>query len=908
MACLTIKKRKRLSDLQAKHPNVQFDLRFSSDPSVTVTAATSSAKGKTQPAPQTAAAIVRLSGFLDAVNPAKKDILAVQLHATHAELDVSEDPKILGVLLSSRPSNATAATEEQGESDQSDRPTALKAIEDDCDVNINVSRESLLLEIRGLKEGVAEASQRLKDIIYANKEVEETMQLLWCAWFGCVFARNGDKLRILTKFLGVKISEESMKKTEKFGTIKIKGTYTKVHAAMKHINSIVEQHMSDTACIELKEQHLVPIILGKNGAGIKSIREKYPTAEIDMDSYQSGEHVIYVHSNSAETVRVVRSHLESIIEANFEAEYKLTEDCAIQLKSQKGTATRNKIIQDLGLMMYIDKSNRFLKLRGLKPMVASGLQILREFCDSFLVAKIPYLEEDYLTMSHVFKGPDGKEEGQSVLKKIEVEHDVDISASRKELYLRVQGAPVAVAAAVKAIQNFIAGDANSGSIVIDIGNSNSVSAALIGKSGANIKKIEEEFKVKCDLNQSRKTFRICGSSSNAQNAKTHVLSFIDNLKVSEPMQLSAAASLTQQESDAILKLASDIFGVEIVQAKSTAANGTAVDIKGPFAAVQEAKAFLSSRFARIDQRRIPLLQKNSFDRLLQGVAISKKDSISLKQIQSKYSSVEIIFSDTVGGCYLELKGPEGAVSQAFAEVLSLVESVLRLEFAALRDFSVPFLHETINSQSLREVREKGVRVEFDRVLGHVYLAGPQELLPVARSLLMDKFAAWTSLNAALDIEEFMVPLIVGKNGSNIRVWTDEAKVALQVNKRLLKLEIKGTSAEVVTAAQAILAEKIEKLRKQHWELAMDAELVGIIIGKQGAVINKIRQDSGAHIEIDAVTRILKVRHLQLYLRSNRIASGIHITCVGVWQGVCCRAGPRVDKHSVGGIPTEEASH
>jgi hypothetical protein len=254
------------------------------------------------------------------------------------------------------------------------------------------------------------------------------------------------------------------------------------------------------------------------------------------------------------------------------------------------------------------------------------------------------------------------------------------------------------------------------------------------------------------------------------------------------MQLSAAASLTKQESDAILKLTSDIFGVEIVPAKATAANSTAVDIKGAFAVVQESKAFLANRFSCIDQRRIPLLHKNSFDQLLQGLTISKKDSISLKQIQSKYSTVEITFSDTTGGCSLEVKGPDDTVSQAFAELLHLVERVLRLEFVALRDFSVPFLLETINTQSLRELREKGVNVEFDRVLGHVYLAGPHELLPVARSLLTDKFAAWTSLNKSLDIEEFMVPLIVGKNGSNIGVWTEEAKVALQVNKRLLKLE------------------------------------------------------------------------------------------------------------------------
>ena len=858
LACLTMKKRKRLSDLQAKHSSVQLDLRFTNDPSVTIPAAIS-AKGKAPPAPQVAAAIVRLSGFLDAVNSAKKDILNVQLLAMHLELDVSEDPKVLGVLLSSRPSKAAAAADDQGESDQSDRPTALKAIEDECDVNINVSKESLLLEIKGLKDGVVEASQRLRGIIYANKEIEETMQLLWFAWYTRVFSRNGDKLRILTKFLGVKITEENMKKTEKFGTIKIKGTYTKVHAAMKHIEMIVEQHMSDTACVELKEQYLVPIILGKNGTGIKAIREKYPTAEIDIDSYQSGEHILYIHSASVETIRVVKIHLESIIEANFEAEFKLTEDCAIQLKSQKGTATRNKIIQDLGLMMYIDKSNLYLRLRGLKHMVASGMQILTEFCDSFVVTKIPYVEEDYLTLSHVLKGQDGKEEGQSMLKKIEIEHDVDISASRKELYLRVQGNPLSVAAAAKAIQNFIAGDENSGSIVINIGNSNSVSAALIGKSGANIKKIEEEFKIKCDLNQSRKTFRICGPSQNAQNAKAHVLTFIDNLKVSEPMELTASASLSKQESDAILKLASEIFAVEISPAKNNATNNIVVDIKGAFAAVQESKAFLSNRFARMDQRRIPLPHTNSYDQLLQGFVISKRESISLNLIQAKFSKVQIVLSNTAGGCSLEVKGPEETVSLAFAELLALVDLVLPHEFTAIRDLSLPFLLETIHSPSLREVKEKGVNVDFDRVQGHVYLAGPNELLLVARDVVMDRFAVWTSLNSTLDIEEFMLPLIVGKNGSNIGVWTEEAKVALKVNKRLLKLDIKGASSEVVAAAKVTLAEKIEKLRKQHWELAIDAELVGIVIGKQGVVINKIRQDSGAHIEIDPTTKILKVR-------------------------------------------------
>ena len=175
--------------------------------------------------------------------------------------------------------------------------------------------------------------------------------------------------------------------------------------------------------------------------------------------------------------------------------------------------------------------------------------------------------------------------------------------------------------------------------------------------------------------------------------------------------------------------------------------------------------------------------------------------------------------------------------------------------------------------------EIGVAAIFDRIIGQVFLAGKRESLMAVRSSLSEKFTQWSALNTDLDVKEFMLPLIVGKNGANILAWSEETKVSLQVNKRLLKLEIRGSSAELVAAAKTTLQDKIEGLLRQHWEVALDADAVGIVIGKQGVVINKIRQESGAHIEIDPATKIVKV----LTVRSTRCSASKSSSICSRWM-------------------------
>lgn len=860
-------KRRKLVELQTKHPAVQVELKYGNDSSSAAPAPSTGAKGKPSAVPATVAATVRLTGFRMAVDAAKKDVLDIQKSATHVELDISGDPKILPVLLSTRPVVTTAEDGTQNEVDPADtRPSALKVIEEDCGVNINLSRESMLIEVKGLRDGVNEACRRLREIIFANKEVEEEMVIERYLWLSCMLGKGGQTLRILSKFLNVRISvpEDSGKKGEATVGMKIKGTYGKVTAAITHIKAIIEQYLAESACIDIQDDYLIPIVLGKAGAGIKAIRERFPNADIDIEGNQKGACKIYIHSQSPETVKVVKAHIESILEQNFEAELTLSEDCAIQLKSQKGAETRAKVLQELGLFMNIDKSNQSLRLRGPRAQVSVGLAVIQGFCESFRVEKIHYQEEDYLTLSHTSKAADGKEEGQSIIKKIEAAFEVEISANRKEQYLRVQGSPAAVTAAMKAIEQFISGAENSGSILVSIGPSDSVFAALIGKSGANIKRIEDEFQVKCDLIKSKRVFRMCGEPANLKSAKVHVLNFIDTLKVTETLsEETATVSLLKAEIDALLRLTGDIFNVEIKSSAASAPGTFSVELKGSNYFVQEAKSFLSNRLSGQDKRRLPLPSLKSHDTLLQGFSTRKTGAVSLTQIRASYPAVEIKMIEVDAHLYLEIRGEAGAASKATAELLHLFETLLPPGFLALKTCSAVFLRDVMTSQFLSELMDTGAAVVHDRLVSHVYFAGEPSTIEAAQGIFQTKFEEWKALNAEVAIEEFMLPIIVGKNGSNIAAWTEETKASLQVNKRLMRVEIKGATAESTEAARRSIEEKVEQLRKQHWELSVSLEFVGVVIGKQGAVINKIRAESGAHVDVDAAQKLVKV-HSPLY--------------------------------------------
>lgn len=83
-------------------------------------------------------------------------------------------------------------------------------------------------------------------------------------------------------------------------------------------------------------------------------------------------------------------------------------------------------------------------------------------------------------------------------------------------------------------------------------------------------------------------------------------------------------------------------------------------------------------------------------------------------------------------------------------------------------------------------------------------------------------------------------------------------MSIEINRVTLKLEIKGATKQIVQDAKDTITKRIEKLRSEHWEVPVSGDMIGLIIGKQGATINKIRAESGANVDFDAKLYVLRV--------------------------------------------------
>ena len=82
---------------------------------------------------------------------------------------------------------------------------------------------------------------------------------------------------------------------------------------------------------------MVPMIVGKKGATLNGIRDKFPETQIDI-SGDDGQ--VYIHAGNATDRDEAKKAIEAIVDVNFSAEVQFEEDSLIALKGKRGADLR----------------------------------------------------------------------------------------------------------------------------------------------------------------------------------------------------------------------------------------------------------------------------------------------------------------------------------------------------------------------------------------------------------------------------------------------------------------------------------------------------------------------------------------------------------------------------------------
>ncbi|XP_063359455.1 vigilin [Cydia amplana] len=150
------------------------------------------------------------------------------------------------------------------------------------------------------------------------------------------------------------------------------------------------------------------------------------------------------------------------------------------------------------------------------------------------------------------------------------------------------------------------------------------------------------------------------------------------------------------------------------------------------------------------------------------------------------------------------------------------------------------------------LKETGVSVEMpppDSPTGTITLHGPHNKIGLALSKVCEK--ANSVKTATVDAPTWIHKYIIGKNGSNIKKITqDFSKVHVDITHSEDKVKIDGPPEEV-ERAQVELNDFVKNLiaTLTYVELSVDPKFFKHIIGKSGANINRLKDETGVVINI-----------------------------------------------------------
>ncbi|KAJ9575749.1 hypothetical protein L9F63_007395, partial [Diploptera punctata] len=146
----------------------------------------------------------------------------------------------------------------------------------------------------------------------------------------------------------------------------------------------------------------------------------------------------------------------------------------------------------------------------------------------------------------------------------------------------------------------------------------------------------------------------------------------------------------------------------------------------------------------------------------------------------------------------------------------------------------------------------GVSVEMppsESTTGTITLRGPHDKLGVALSMVYEK--ANSVLVTTVDAPNWIHKYIIGRKGANIRLITqDLTKVHVEFTEKEDRIKIEGPPEEV-EKAKADLEEMAKDLisKLEFVEMTVDPKFYKHIIGKNGANVNRMKEDLGVVINI-----------------------------------------------------------
>uniref|UniRef100_A0A8C2ZS02 High density lipoprotein-binding protein n=1 Tax=Cyclopterus lumpus TaxID=8103 RepID=A0A8C2ZS02_CYCLU len=726
------------------------------------------------------------------------------------------------------------------------------------------------IRITGTKEGIEKARHEIL-LISAEQDKRAVERLcLEKAFHPFIAGAHNRLVQELSQETGARISipPPSLPRDE----IVITGEKEAVALALSRIRAIYDDKAKSVMVVEVTAPAwLHRFIIGKKGQNIGRITQQLPRVHIE---FTDGEERISLEGPTAE-VEQAQAQIQEIIK-DLVSTHTLSQSVINRIKEQYKVSVR--IPQD-------SERSGLVRIEG-DP---KGVQLARRELIEMVQRMENERTKDLIVEQKLHRSIIGQK-GEKIKEVRDKFPEVIINfpdPSQKSDIVQLRGPKNEVEKCGKFLQKIIA-DLIENSFSLSVPIFKQFHKNIIGKGGANIKKIREETNTKIDLpteNSNSEMIVITGKKSNCEAARDRILSIqreLANIKEAEvaiPARLHN--SLIGSKGCLVRSIMEDCSGVHI-HFPSEGSGSDKVTIRGPVGEVEKAKKQLLqlAEEKQVNNFTAELQAKPEYHKFLIG-----RGGANIRRVRDK-TGARIIFPspDDTEQELITIVGKEEAVRQAQKELECLVKN---LDDVVEDSMVVDVRHHRHfvcrRGQVLRELAEEygGVAVSFPRTGANsqrVTLKGAKDCAEAAKKRIQEIVEDLESqVSVEVAIPQRYHRAIMGPKGCRIQLITREHEVQIKFPERDDSLEAPpqengdvSPEAEFVAPKCDIItiagrAEKCEPAKAALLALVpitedveVSYELHRYIIGQKGSGIRKMMEEYEVNIWVPQPEKQLDV--------------------------------------------------
>ncbi|KAG5895971.1 hypothetical protein JTB14_027971 [Gonioctena quinquepunctata] len=674
-------------------------------------------------------------------------------------------------------------------------------------VHVEFTEKEDKIKIEGPPEEVEKAQEQIeimaKDLIGRMTFVE---MMVDPKLFKHIIGKSGANVNKLKEEFNVLIN------IDKSGLVRIEGNKDDVASTKDELEQRIFKLENEKEKDVIIEQRHYRNIIGTKGDNIKEIRDKFNQVQIYFPGPGDRNDIVKVRGPKEDVDKCAR-HLEKLVKELGESSYQIEVPIFKQFHKfiiGKGGANIRKIREETNTKIDLpaegDK-NDVIKITGKKENVEEAREKIRKIQD-----ELENIVSEEITIPPKFYNSLIGAKGKLIHSIMEDCGGVAIkfpTADSKSDKVTIRGPKEDVDRAKQQLLD-LANERQLASYSVEVRAKSQHHKFLIGKNGANIKKIRDSTGARIvfpsNTDEDREVITIIGKKEAVEEAKAALeatIKDIDNIVESE-MQVEPRhhKHFVARRGEVLHKIADDCGGVMISFPRS-GVDSDRVVLKGPKECIEAAKARINEIISDLESMvTIECVITQKHHRTVMGTRGHKVQGITSDyDVQIKFPERENydehpnyeqvngdINSEPIRQCdVIKITGKESNCLQAKQALLDLVPITVSVD--------VPFdLHRSIIGQKGRDVKDL-----MDRFDVHIVLSPPE-------------------------LKEDVIKI----TGTELNV--EQAKEAL--SQRVQDLESDRKNRE---------------LRSFALQIEVNPEYHPKIIGKRGAVITKIRQDHDVQI-------------------------------------------------------------